>query len=305
MTFFGSLFNKNSALVDDVSLQSQQDDEHNDLNINDAIISINTHGSMNLDANNKPIMFKVPNDIHLILVNSVAPGVCNYAYRKDIDKYNKIITDAIDITPIENSPLNLVNAVLPELNKAVYGKYLDITGKMRYTKQEPRDREIEKYFYTTTKNMRVSEHIGGDLVIDKTYDRKAIALTKDSHNYKIPLLSLYGHPDIMDSGDDYVTNDDEGATMSLSYVVKYCADLGIKNIVIFDFTCSVLTIDETNKEIENQRTIRKMRRDIYKSNLFGGAKTKSKRRKSKGNKKKHFKTSKNEKTHKRKMRSKK
>jgi hypothetical protein len=287
MTLFGTLFNENNIIDKSYTNASTPDDTT--LGITDAIISVNTHGSMNLDENNKPILFKVPTDVKLIIVSAVSPGVCNYAYRKDIDKYNKIILDAIDITYFDNNPDKLVNTVLPELNKAVYGKYLDITGKMRHVKHSARDREMEKYYHTTTKNMRVSKHEGGDLVIDKTYERKNIAVTRDSHNYRIPILNVYGHPDIMETGSNYVTIDDEGATISLSYIVKYCVDLGIKNIAIFDFTCSVLTSDETNKEIENLRSIRKLRRDIYRSNLFGGRKNKTKRRQNQSNKKKQIK----------------
>jgi hypothetical protein len=236
-------------------------------NDTNAIISVNTHGMMDLNENNTtPFTFKVPKNVNLIIVSAVVPGVCNYAQQSDINKYNNIILDAIDIKPISK----LVNTVLPNLNKALYNNYLDTTKKRK------RDNiEMNQYFYLTTKNAIVSNYKSGDRVADKTFERKDMDLAQGSYDHRIPILNMYGKPDIMDDI-NYSTDTGEGSVISLSYIVKYCMDLGMNNIIIFDFSCSSFPI-------ENPRTERNIRRRIT-THKFGGRTNKTKRRQNKNTK---------------------
>jgi hypothetical protein len=236
-----------------------------------AIISVNTHGEIQLKENNTPYLFKIPNNVNLIIVSAVVPGVCNYTDRTDIDIYNKIILDAINITP----PSELINDVLPELNKVLYKTYLDATKKRKRD-----DIDMSQYFLKTTKTARVSKYKGGDTVVDKFFTRNKDELIYDSQDYRIPILNIAGQPDIMDNI-NYATDTGEISMIYLSYIVKYCIDLGMNNIVIFDFSCSSFPTKTKNL---NLRDVRSLRRTVSKFGVGGRKNKKTNRRQNKNRK---------------------
>jgi hypothetical protein len=134
-------------------------------------------------------------------------------------------------------------------------------------------------------------------VINKQYIREESTEQFESPwDFKISVLNVVGYPDLMRlmvGRTHYGTS-----VISLEEIVKMLNEKGVRNILLVDFSCSVLQ-DETDVVSDpDERTIRIMRRELFKMGMHGGKLGKKSRRsrRRKSSKRKHVKHKKHRKT---------
>jgi hypothetical protein len=248
------------------------------------VLSITVHGLMSVE-NGTVTTFTVPEGMRIKKISAVAPGVCNVTTEEEI----KIATDSIrkvfgspnltyeeidsKLTPLIESLKTLESKTLPTVRSQLKGE---------------KDTDMSNFLRHTDKGFSTVEYLPGKTMINKEFGRSDGEGTETVDDYKITALNAVGQPDIH----SIIVSGRYGATMTrgstksegdyllrLSTIVSFLQERGVKNIVLFDFSCSEMTEGSPS-------FIRKERRNL--KGLNGGKKTKT--RSTRKRKYGHFKT---------------
>jgi hypothetical protein len=238
-----------------------------------AVIQITTHGNVMLTHSlMDPSEFVVPDNMTLIYISVAAPGVCNlltsetsYEYRRtimenlnDINNKLNLITDDTDLKELETYFKDFSR---PFRNRDTVMEYNPL---IKEKNRNPFDTE---FVYTFDRTYNVTIYKSGDIIRNKIYSRRdKETLFKPSYfDYKINMFSNSDTSDLMIDLSGKIPNANTPSSMSqttLQHLLFFLKKQGIKNVVIFDFSCSVFDID--GKDVEKPREIRSIRRDIIK-----------------------------------------
>lgn len=210
-------------------------------------------------------------------ISAVAPGVCNVTSETQIAKINRSITSAFE-NPVRYED---VDSKLPSLIQSF--KQLEKNEVITILKDtESTISKKEKDFVRhTDKGYTVAEYLAGQPILQKRYSRSVGEGIDDANDFKINLLNVEGQPDLHSlllTGRSGATTTraseiEEGQYMvRLSSFVNLLQEKGVKNIVLFDFSCS----DFPGLDPRKGRYQRKI---AMESELNGGKKTETRRRK--------------------------
>jgi hypothetical protein len=236
------------------------------------IVSVTLHGSIHPEDDTPIPTFKVPEGMRIKKISAVAPGVCNVTSETQIAKINNSISSAFK-NPVQYED---VDSKLPSLIQSF--KQLEKNEVITILKDSG---EKEKDFVRhTDKGYTVAEYLAGQPILQKRYSRSVGEGIDDANDFKINLLNVEGQPDLHSlllTGRSGATTTraseiEEGQYMvRLSSFVNLLQEKGVKNIVLFDFSCSDF-YDTT------PRTSRALRNDAKRRKLNGGKKTETRRR---------------------------
>jgi hypothetical protein len=112
-------------------------------------------------------------------------------------------------------------------------------------------------------------------VINKEYIREESTEQFESPwDFKITVLNMEGYPDLMRllTGRHHYGL----SAITLEEIVIVLSEFGVKNIILVDFSCSVLQDENDVISEPDERTQRVMRRELLKQGLHGGLFTKTK-----------------------------
>lgn len=209
-------------------------------------------------------------------ISAVAPGVCNVTSETQIAKINRSITSAFK-NPVQYED---VDSKLPPLIESF--KQLEkneVIAILKDTESTISKKEKE-FIRHTDKGYTVVDYLAGQEILQKRYSRSEGEGIDDANDFKINLLNVEGQPDIHSlllTGRSGATTTraseiEEGQYMvRLSSFVNLLQEKGVKNIVLFDFSCSdFYDMDD--------RTSRRIRMDTKRRKLNGGKKTETRRR---------------------------
>ena len=245
---------------------------------NNAIITVTTHGEFILDDNTgQTSTFQVPNEMNIIYMNSVAPGVCNYVDSNTMKIYNDVITSILEninnalnlLTPnVTEDTLQLVKKEFFDLNKNLS----IVDKKFRFDKysrdKNITDPDITEYVNAFDRSHSVQFYKSGERINNKTFIRKDYELltSTDMIDFRINMLSKYGNDDLMTEINQYnpsiMNQPQHESRITLEELLTYLSQLNIKNVLIFDFTCSSFV--SNNSFINNPRNVRKLRLELQK-----------------------------------------
>jgi hypothetical protein len=241
------------------------------------ILSVTVHGSIHPEEDDTLMStFKVPEGMRIKKISAVAPGVCNVTSETQIAKINNSISSAFK-NPVRYED---VDSKLPPLIQSF--KHLEKNEVIAIIKDtESTISEKEKEFMRhTDKGNTVVEYLAGQEMIQKRYSRSVGEGIDDANDFKITALNVDGKPDMLSlviSGRSGATTTraseiEEGRYMvRLSSFVNLLQEKGVKNIVLFDFSCSDFYDTDA-------RTSRALRNDAKRRKLNGGKKTETRRR---------------------------
>jgi hypothetical protein len=222
--------------------------------------------------------FTVPDGMRIIKISAVAPGVCNVTTESEIEKANA------SIRKVFGSPQLTYKDVVSKLTPLVQSlKTLesDTTPTIRSQLKGEKDTDMSNFLRHTNKGFSIVHYESGKPMINKEFGRSDGEGLKSVEDYKITALNAVGEPDLH----SIIVSERSGATMTrattkseeqyllrLSTIVTFLQERGVKNIVLFDFSCSEMT-EGTERDIRNARL------NLVKQGLKGGKKTETRRRK--------------------------
>jgi len=241
------------------------------------IVSVTLHGSIHPEEDGEPVStFKVPEGMRIKKISAVAPGVCNVTSETQIAKINRSITSAFK-NPIQYED---VDSKLPPLIQSF--KQLEKNEVIFILKdtESTISKKEKEFIRHTDKGYTVVDYLAGQPILQKRYSRSVGEGIDDANDFKINLLNVEGQPDLHSlllTGRSGATTTraseiEEGQYMvRLSSFVNLLQEKGVKNIVLFDFSCSdFYDMDD--------RTSRRTRIETKRRKLNGGKKTETRRR---------------------------
>jgi len=258
-----------------------------------AILYVTTHGNIYKEEDKDVDTFIVPEGMTIKRAQISTPGeVCMYN-DYDMDAVANFIESFLprlinDNNDIQNEAINeILMEIKQEDAKDLLNKRKFLGEFSKKQKREPLTQsnlyeqdQISRYVRQFEKGFRFSIFNSGDRIINKTYTRTNSEITQ--HNNVIQLLNFTGEPDLFSMLRNPSEQDD--SIINLEIMVAFLEELNIKNIIIFDFSCSTILLP-TSQEI-SQRELRQVRRGL---GTLGGKRIKNKSIKNKSIKNKRIK----------------
>jgi len=263
------------------------------------IISVTCHGKMlvtetdesnpNPDLQNEAIFFNIPPGIRLFKFSMVAPGVCNLMVPESSHFFNRALL--LNKTEILETISYLVNDGSPKATELAI-QFFDKLGKI-FKKEDdaeqvkpleiaksrgvPTDPDEDDYFYTRDRGYLLSEY--REIALEKVYERSYAEWRGDTtdsetakyatYDFKINALNVPGQPDLTQLIREMRPKKHEDQDVTLSEVVLFLYGKGVKNIILFDFSCSKFKTIQHGIEISPQAT-RSLRRALIRDGFHGG-----------------------------------
>ena len=232
------------------------------------VLGITTHGSLpTCETGVRTI--QVPEGMTVTRVNAIPLGVANMASDQDsVNMSNLIRRVYADTLLTDDEKLNTVMAQMNRQQANIRG----VVGK------EKRPDEITKGFLRRSSDLvQVRVHKAGEEMIDKEFVRGTYEGTDSPYDFKLNMLNVEGSPDLlrmMASGRTIAptrqTQYLENALVNMNAILYYVKQRGVKNVVLFDFSCAVVDSGTPRGIRENVLNMKRRR-------LTGGKK-KTKRR---------------------------
>jgi len=228
-----------------------------DPNIRDnAIIQLTTHGCVSLDPEFNRT-FPVPEGMNVIFISAAAPGICNLM---NTNTFNRIGERIRGLVPYMNNRLNLLTTTMSEdtINN-VTEKFSEIAIELRnidkqHTYEEITNKKItpiqtpyeKNYSNAFDRSYNVKFYKSGEQIFNKIYSRKDKEV--DDLRFEINILSkLKNEKDLIIEDlmielahhrPDEVNTPNHLSRTTLEELINLLSSENIKNVVIFDLSCS-------------------------------------------------------------------
>jgi hypothetical protein len=233
------------------------------------VIVVTAHGKIQVDTNfqgiKEPEIFAIPSGMTLNRINAVVPGVCNYLsdpFARKVMEIARTNITAYDLHSQENIPPGFVNHLRKTLVRET-NKDWQLDKRVEDVDKEDVDLHLKDYHTHSNKSYRSSKHESYKFALNKIYSTPSL-----SPNYNNTITFF-----LPDDGElDYFTALIPPYQVDLKSIVHILSDLGVKNLILIDLSCSVF-YDKTLDE----RDIRHLRLDSYKEGYGGNKRSKHKR----------------------------
>jgi hypothetical protein len=224
---------------------------------------------------------RIPEEMTLIKMNATALGVPNYQRVDEAIKYNKIILDILEKYPsikagIERD-ISICEMFVREAAAHIKEEYIkdhithsDDTSRVsksclhKYFDGHQEDLHIREAFIQqllSPYSYRTKLYRSGDRYTDKAFTRE----TKDTRDFdkkfskdlECSILNKYGQKDLIGLLSPHLKLTDESQLedthyLHLSNIIHVLKHYGVKTILLFDLTCSVLADKNTRHYLGNE-----------------------------------------------------
>ena len=229
------------------------------------IVGINTHGEIPLDNNGNPFQMTIPENMCIIKIDSVTPGVKNAS---TLNIYEKISENVSNYIETEYNETDDISKTANDItNIAVQTNTENIENiKKDYNKYNNQD--LANYVYHYNKSFKINKYYPNSTLINKNF---TLFTKEEEDKYEIDIESIFFFNKIiiynMDNTNVFTLirefMDPNIEQITLFELIELLTQMGAKNIIFLDLSCSVFTpIDNTSL---TERSIRTKRRNILKS----------------------------------------
>ena len=237
------------------------------------LIAVTCHGTIiiNNKETNEPELFTLPQNMKVIKLSAVTPGVCNLTIDDDIDEFIETILDKKSEKKInkELKKPETYTKKLADLYQTIEEE--TVNGIFNTTTSNSNKSLRKDYIHHRNKSYKIitydKKHPN---MINKEYTRnKKTEQNSSKWDYGIYCLNVEGKPDLFTKlkGRSYK---DENVSINLEEIVSYLHQKGVKEIVILDMSCSNFEYKNDDKTVISDRNARSIRSNILKQNLNGG-----------------------------------
>ena len=268
-----------------------------------------SHGSITVKKDGTEKTFVMPEGIAVKRAWASVPGVCNFISAETNAYFVRTIQSSkhnLETMPFENVDMKFKifldifkdydreHTVVREIKPILKVKKTITTEELGVDTEEEKTEyldEAKKYVDTYDSFFKISTYLTGDTVSDKRYSRtNSEAVNKPSGREWVSLL-VNVEPGSLDLLSLMRTQTRNGETfVYLSDIINFLKDNGVKEVIIFDNSCSIFLDEDGTAYIDS--SIRRRRRSVITSSSvkFGGKTKKRRRQKRSKNKNKKRKT---------------
>jgi len=227
------------------------------------VLSISTHGIVVKDKESMTI----PRGMQFAKMSWVMPTVCSFMDGDDVAACNKIIMEHINKNPITSENLH---EKCQEITKQLSGILKESVAANRATikaveRGEDTDEMLEHrkaYVRAANRGLRVfSNQTGTKTFINKTYVRDRTEALNPQGDWQIRVLNIPGQPDVVNFIEGRAYNTRGESETDLKGIMKVLKNNGVKNVMMFDFSCANVTDEGRVDVLESDRATRAFGRD--------------------------------------------
>jgi len=243
------------------------------------LIAVTCHGTIIINKKtNEPELFKLPQNMKLIKLSAVTPGICNLTIDDNIDQFIETILDKKSEKKI-NKELKKPETYTKKLADLYQTIEEETVNCIFNTTTSDSNESLRKdYIHHRNKSYKIVTYDKKHpYMINKEYTRnKKTEQNSSKWDYGIYCLNVEGKPDLITKlkGRSYA---DENVSVNLEEIVSYLHQKGVKEIVILDMSCSNFEYKNDDETIISERNTRIIRSNILKQNLNGGKVSQKKR----------------------------
>ncbi len=225
-----------------------------------ATLLITTHGWYNIDSKDKPMRFRVPANMEIITYTNARTGECNFMGETDIRQYLAHIIPSLPMlkTGETENTLDYLNTRFQDINYNIASDTLKSTKRKRIELTNDELDFIRNSYYNKTQSATVKK--SGEFMNNKEYEFKV----KNNSNYDYKILQIDDDGKIINNignnvlGINKITRSTRSnQETNLSDIIDYLKEQEYIRVVIFDFSCEVMT---RNNNRVSRRTTRRVRR---------------------------------------------
>jgi hypothetical protein len=252
-----------------------------------------------------PYVFHLPagRKLSVTKISAVVPGICNITTPQDVDKNMNYLVRTLnkfDIsTATKHEKKEFLDGVqkhfhtldkdqIREIQADLIKKQKTLSEKEQKTAsvdefkelmeiiQLKDDIESDKQYLYYNQNYRMDTYVnkhkkGG--ILYKIYEFKSGEHLKSPYDYKINVLNVIGIPDLFSVMNTRKSG--RSAPINVETNLKEIIDFlynkkKVDEIIIFDFSCSTFTYEETREPVTDERFIRTTRKSLLKKGIHGG-----------------------------------
>lgn len=215
------------------------------------LLSINAHSSIGNDSK----LFKFDEKIQdskIIIINSTAIGVCNYATNIVVQEKNDVLLEEYRDFDKTKSIDDFIDYIVPTLKDV--DKYNTYKYKLKTKDNSP---ESTKYLSLFSKGHNIQKKKNKDLIINKDYYINSIENEEreqtNMSNNSIKILNMSNrNNDLFDIMTSIVPRQ-YGRLLKLKDIIEHLNSNGVKNIIIFDFSCNEYSSVTTPRTSRHKR----------------------------------------------------
>ena len=218
------------------------------------ILSITTHGEIRLK-DDEVKMFHVPEGMNILKVSAVSPGVCNILSESSSERINAVIRNILGNPEIQFGDVQpIIDSIIPSL------KAIQSQTSINLERSKTKNVEDLQFIVHNLKSYTSKTYKSGDEIVDKLFRRMPSEGKYSAYDYKLNLLNVSGTPDlfqILSTGTTVpLTRGTEAKTImdiSFRFIVKELEYRGVKNIVVFDFSCATMDTGDRDTRLKRRR----------------------------------------------------
>jgi hypothetical protein len=242
-----------------------------------AILFITTHGLIiKEDEEHDVDTFIVPKGITIKRAMVSAPGECNIVSEEIVDSYVKLI-NSLKTKLMSNRETTQDDAIKKIVDTIKRTDSSNLHMRRTFTRNLLRQKEKEElnesdeehlenyqgYIRQFEKGFTIQEFNTGDQILNKKYLRENVESTKN--DWVIKVMNIPGQPDLL----SFLKMQTRGgeSTIRLQEIVDFLIEKGVKNIIIFDLTCSNITYPDLTEF--SKRETRSTRRSVRERKIGG------------------------------------
>jgi len=270
------------------------------MNDENAIIQVTTHGIIPLNDKGEPELFKLPPGMTLIKMSAVTPGVCNFlesnisyyttsTILKNMTSINRLLNhEATSGEPLSETSKQYFNSLANLFRNGDTLQVKEIASRVQSRLSQGVktfvDPDEVDYFHTLDRNYVLTLFKDEQLVANKLYERSDKEFfgvqpgdpDSKTHtwDFKVNRLDQPGQPDLMMVINTRPVSSSKVSAISdvsLKELLFYLHRTGVKNVIIFDFSCSAFSSDEELVDT----TTRVLRRGL--AGYYGGKNKKTRK----------------------------
>lgn len=273
------------------------------------VLFITTHGGIIKRTDDSLMTLNIPEGMRVIRTLSSIPGECNITNEDSVEIQSNLINKNMnsltskqfsrqlnaakkvlegirkeDLSPESFKPIEEETKLLSrkrqrleQQNKYPYISQVDNEDSDDDTDYYNQSRIYSGYIYGIDRAHKLNVFESGQKMLDKQYSRENVEAT--STNWIIKIMNIPGQPDILrflkrqlkprTEKQVEMSYAQSQTKISLSEIINFLRDKGVKTLIIFDVSCSNIFMENTDNEEVSEAESRLLRRRIIEEKLGG------------------------------------
>lgn len=205
------------------------------------LLGVSTHGMIPTIDDDRPKLMRVPKGMKITKIGVATPGVCNITFERQIELLFSKLAKQYENDRDLFSMVNTIDYVQHSPVKELASSQLKSENKG--------DEDFITFLRHLDRPISLNTYTSGQELVDKIYARSGEEGESSPFDFKLSMLNVKGKPDLfhfMSTGRTIAPtrSDETDISIHLSTLIDYLRSAGVKEVILLDFSCSVIDSDD-------------------------------------------------------------